>query len=144
MALDPAKLDEDVEALENVRHLKMRSHDPGALQAVRRALSESESESENEEGGTSTTNPATSVDLLTCDANEPPSVAATCILPLIPLLCPGGIVVLTLKLRFPGKEKEFATRAALEVLGPAGLELVDSRWLFANTMYERTLVLRKK
>jgi len=144
VALDPARLDEDVEALRNVKHLKIRSHTPGALQAVRRALLLSGNESENEEGASTTTTTATSVNLLTCDANEPPSVAATCILPLIPLLCPGGIVVLTLKLRFPGKEKEFATRAALEVLGPAGLELVDSRWLFANTMYERTLVLRKK
>ena len=82
--------------------------------------------------------------LLTCDANQPPTEAAKCILPLVPLLAPGALVVLTLKLRYPGKEKGFATRAAMEVLGPAGLELVDSRWLMANTMYERTLVLRRK
>jgi hypothetical protein len=111
----------------------MLSHAPGTIEAAREALCSG--------GEAPTETPAT---LLTCDANEPPAAAAACILPLVPLLAPGALVVLTLKLRFPGKEKEFATRAAMEKLAPAGLELVDSRWLIANTMYERTLLLRKK
>ena len=82
--------------------------------------------------------------LLTCDANDIPAAAARCIVPLIPLLAPGALVVLTLKLRHPGKDKAFATKAAVDELEPAGLELLDSRWLMANTMFERTLLLRKR
>ena len=118
----------------------MFSHSPGALEAAREAL-RSGGGGAGGGGGGETETPAT---LLTCDANEPPAAAASCILPLLPLLAPGALVVLTLKLRFPGKEKDFATRAAMEKLGPAGLELIDSSWLMANTMCERTLLLRRK
>lgn len=144
VALDPADLDADVAALPNVTHLRMLSRSPGALEAVRDALrcaGGGGDEAEGEEEG-----PPPLATLLTCDANEPPADAARCILPLVPLLSPGALVVLTLKMRYPGRDKAFATRAALEQLGPAGLELVEAlpTWLMANTMYERTLVLRRK
>ena len=138
VALDPADLDEDVASLPNVTHLRTLSLSPGVLAAATAALGEGEEGEEGGEKGAAT--------LLTCDANEPPAVAARCILPLLPLLSPGALVVLTLKLRYPGRDKDFATKAAVEALEKAGadLELVSSRWLMANTMYERTLVLRKR
>ena len=134
VALDPATLDDDVLSLPNVRHLRVRSGFEGALDAAREALRLDDDDDDDSALAT----------LLTCDANEPPAAAAACILPLVPLLAPRALVILTLKLRYPGKDKDFAVRAAMELLEPAGLELLESRWLFANTMCERTLVLRKK
>ena len=140
VALDPAELDADVSALPNVSHLRLLSHAPGALEAARAALLRAGVGGPGAEAAAEA-RPAT---LLTCDANDTPAKAARCILPLLPLLSPGALVVLTLKLRYPGRDKDFATRAAMDELGPRGLELVDSRWLMANTMCERTLVLRRK
>ena len=127
-------------SLPNVSHLRLLSHAPGALEAARAALLRAGVGGPGAEAAAEA-RPAT---LLTCDANDTPAKAARCILPLLPLLSPGALVVLTLKLRYPGRDKDFATRAAMDELGPRGLELVDSRWLMANTMCERTLVLRRK
>lgn len=127
VAVDPAALAPSALAAPGVTHIPMLSSDPGAVERVRAAL----------RGG--------AADALTCDANLPPKHAAAAVLPLLPLLKPGGLVVLTLKCLNPGAgdDKAFATRVAGEVLGPAGVRPHRVVWLVANTLSERTLVLVK-
>jgi len=128
VAVDPAALAPSALAAPGVIHVPMLSSDPGAVAAVRAALGE-----------------GALADALTCDANLPPKHAAAAVLPLLDLLKPGGLVVLTLKCLNPGAgdDKAFAARAAAEVLAPVGVRPRRAVWLVANTLSERTLVLVK-
>lgn len=63
--------------------------------------------------------------------------------PLLPLLHPGGAVVLTLKFqgRGAGREEEWRRKLAV-ALGPA-FENVQLLWLLANTQHEVTCIAYK-
>ena len=83
-----------------------------------------------------------SADLLVCDINTHPDQCASLCRSLLPLLKPGGKLILTLK--FTGTRRDRADRVAncAEILGPTVTD-VKALWLFANTVCERTLCATK-
>lgn len=119
VAIDPAELHPEVDALPNVVHLQKKSQEAG--DELFRVL-----------GGCP-------VDLIVCDANRHPLEIMDTLRPLLGVLRPGGFLLLTLKFRGKGWEKEGSEALMLEVLGP-GFERVKLLWLFCNTQFERTLV----
>lgn len=130
VALDPADLGAAVLARPAVTHIRSLSEADGAVDAIRAALVRST--------GVET------ADLLLCDANAAPGQTARALRPVIPLLRPGGLALVTLKCAHAGSPwgdgKALAARVVREKLGP-GLKLVTTLWLMANTLCERTLVL---
>jgi hypothetical protein len=77
-----------------------------------------------------------------CDANIGPVMAAEVVSSLVPLIKPGGVLVLTLKLPRRLGVGGFLrlSRACGEVLANAGFHNCETKWLFANSANERTLV----
>ncbi|MCO5582095.1 hypothetical protein L7F22_035985 [Adiantum nelumboides] len=84
-----------------------------------------------------------SFDLLTCDINKHPAEAAEVVVPLLKFLKAGGFVILTLKFHGRGKNKEDKI-AELKTIFKDTLKNVDTIWLLANSIYERTFVGVKK
>lgn len=127
VAVDPADMDAAVLARRGVVHVRALSD--GAADAVRAALPD-----------------GALADLLLCDANAAPKQAARALVPLVPLLRPGGVALFTVKCVNGGygDNKAFAARVAREILEPAGLAFRTSLWLVANTLAERTLVLVRR
>jgi 23S rRNA U2552 (ribose-2'-O)-methylase RlmE/FtsJ len=123
IAVDPAELHASVAALPNVVHLKRKCDAEGAL-AVGAALH------------------GQPIDLLVCDMNVHPRVVLDALKPLLGMLRPGGLLLVTLKFNGVGREKT----AALERM-VARLEECEERFervklvgLQANTQAERTLL----
>ena len=77
------------------------------------------------------------------DINHHPLQMVELLRPLLPLLHPGGAVILTLKFygRAAGRGEEWLRRLA-DDLGP-GFERVQLFWLLANTQHEQTCVAYK-
>lgn len=85
VAVDPANLSEQCAGLTNVRHIQKSSYDAG--KAIVEAMGEHK------------------VDVIVCDMNQPPRFCAECISPLLPLLVPGGWMVMTCKLYGMGRDR---------------------------------------
>jgi hypothetical protein len=77
------------------------------------------------------------------DINHHPLQMVELLRPLLPLLHPGGAVILTLKFygRAAGRDEEWLRRLTAD-LGP-GFERVQLLWLLANTQHEQTCVAYK-
>lgn len=84
-AVDPAELSEQCLSLANVLHVRKRSGD--AVADIRDGLH------------------GRRVDIIVCDMNVLPQECAPCIAPLLPLLAPGGYVILTCKFAGNGRER---------------------------------------
>ncbi|KAI5084998.1 hypothetical protein GOP47_0001167 [Adiantum capillus-veneris] len=82
-------------------------------------------------------------DLLVCDINKHPAEAAEIVVPLLKFLKDGGFVILTLKFHGRGKNKDDKV-AELETIFKDSLTDMESIWLLANSIYERTFVGVKK
>ncbi|CAI5498519.1 unnamed protein product [Closterium sp. Naga37s-1] len=76
---------------------------------------------------------------LFCDANKHPLQAATLVAPLLPALASGGILVVTMKCRGRGRDKELLTQQLTEAL-PVSFRYAECVWLMANSVFERTFV----
>lgn len=84
-AVDPADLSAQALALPAVQHVRKRSGD--AVPDIRAGLR------------------GRGVDIIVCDMNQLPQECAPCIAPLLPLLAPGGHVVMTCKFTGNGRER---------------------------------------
>ncbi|CAI6000939.1 unnamed protein product [Closterium sp. NIES-65] len=76
---------------------------------------------------------------LFCDANKHPLQAATLVAPLLPALASGGILVVTMKCRGRGRDKELLTQQLTDAL-PVSFRYAECVWLMANSVFERTFV----
>lgn len=129
-AVDPAELDAEVLALENVTHLQMKAEN---------AVGELRARLPPPEGGRETgdTPPASwGAGLLVCDMNCGLHEVGAAVQGALPLLRSGARVVVTLKLR--GRGRDTAERAA--ILGKAlggGVRMLDTVFLMGNTNHER-------
>jgi 23S rRNA (cytidine2498-2'-O)-methyltransferase len=124
VAVDPAALHADVLALPNVVHIKAQSQ--AATEDIIAAVGENKT-----------------IDLLVCDMNKHPTQMIPILDPLLRLLRPGGMVILTLKYRGRGKDKAGGVEKLKDQLGPE-YHKVKILWLLANTENERTAVAVKK
>lgn len=122
IAVDPAELDSRA-LLPGVTHFACKAE--AAVEQIHQLVGEA------------------GVDLLVSDVNKHPSQIIEMLRPLLPLLRPGGAVVLTCKFfgRSAGREAEWRQRLADE-LGPE-FERVQLLWLLANTQHEQTCVAFK-
>jgi len=136
VAIDPAELEEGVADRPNVVHLKHKAQDVagGMLdQAATRLVGQNWKESYR---------------LLVCDANlDVRNTLKELVLPLTGDLLPGGLLILTLKLkRRTGVEgvqrKVDQARELLEEAGFAS-ESIRTVWLFGNSKNERTMFATK-
>jgi 23S rRNA U2552 (ribose-2'-O)-methylase RlmE/FtsJ len=130
VAVDPAELDPAVLSRPNVIHVQRSVRDVEAVRAAVRSF------------GTEV------IDLLVCDINQLPHLALDLIMPLLPLLRPGGLAVVTMK--FAGRGRKEGKTAGIEAWVAERIEQavpVDSVrlfWAMANTTAERIcLVVRK-
>src|SRR5690606_7249831 len=84
-------------------------------------------------------------DLLACDMNADPEEVSAILLPFLPCLRQGTLMVLTLKLnrRVNNKAVERKFNQVKNALEGAFCDF-EMHWLYANTANERTLVCRKK
>ncbi|KAI3428151.1 hypothetical protein D9Q98_006535 [Chlorella vulgaris] len=123
IAVDPAAMDEQALVPGVVTHLACKAE--LAVQRIRELVG------------------AAGVDLLVSDVNRYPTDAVEMMAPLLPLLHPGGAVVLTLKFqgRGAGREEEWRRKLGA-ALGPA-FERVQLLWLLANTQHEVTCIAYK-
>ena len=82
--------------------------------------------------------PAAPAPAAAADINHHPLQTLALLRPLLPLLHPGGALILTLKFygRAAGREEEWRRRLE-DDLGP-GFERVQLLWLLANTQHELT------
>jgi len=92
LAIDPADLDPDIGSLPNVSHFRGRAAEVASLPGIGR------------------------FDLITDDMNCEAGESARLVLALMPLLAPGGAVIMTVK--FMSRRRRQHLRAALEVLAP--------------------------
>lgn len=123
IAVDPADMHPSALALSNVVHVQCMSQDAKA--EVMATL-----------GGIS-------ADLLCCDANRHPLSVVDMLNPMIGLLRPGGLLILTLKFRGKGRNKTETIDILIDSL-KVYFEELKCLWLMANTQNERTLVARRK
>jgi len=136
VAIDPAELEEGVADRPNVVHLKHKAQDVagGMLdQAASRLVGQNWRESYR---------------LLVCDANlDVRNTLKELVLPLTGDLLPGGLLILTLKLkRRTGVEGvQRKVEQARELLEEAGFasESIRTVWLFGNSKNERTMFATK-
>lgn len=86
-----------------------------------------------------------SLDVLVSDMNVHPCHMTPIISPLLNILTPGGILIVTLKFggRGGGGEREESLKMWQKYLGE-GYEGVKLLWLMGNTVTERTIVAQKK
>ena len=124
-AVDPTPaLDAAVAALPNVEHLAMKAED--AARVLKRSVREG------------------CVDIIVCDINRPAFSCAEIVADLLPVLRPGGLLVMTLKLTGLGRSLEGRLTRFERFLDAAGIEALEVAWLMANTGHERTLLARKR
>ncbi|KAG2490785.1 hypothetical protein HYH03_010707 [Edaphochlamys debaryana] len=128
VSIDPAQMDPGVAALPNVTHLQCRCDEAVASGRLAGAL---------EAAGLS------EVDYVVCDVNAHPGQTVGWLEPVLPLLAPGGSLILTLKTFGRGKDKESYGAELAERLGP-GFEPGRLVWLLSNTLCERTYVAVKR
>lgn len=121
VAVDPAAMSPEALALPNLVHIRKKVED--ALPDVRRAL-----------GGAG-------ADLLVCDMNKHPLAMIAMVKPLMPLLKPGGRLVLTLKFFSRSRGKAWDPHACPEL---EAFEDIQVLWFLANTAHERTCMAVKK
>lgn len=132
-AVDPAELDPSVLSRPNVRHLQMKGE--AAVQVIleeARALRASS-------GDTASASRDHPVDLIVCDINDHCETTSKIIAPLVPLLRPGGLMVMTMKCRGRGIKREKEYELVQETLG-LKIGRLRSVWTMANTNYERTFL----
>lgn len=84
-----------------------------------------------------------SFDLLVCDINKHPVEAAEVVLPLLQFLKSGSYVIMTLKFHGRGKDKIHKVTELKDIFKDLLMEM-ESIWLLANSIYERTFVGIKK
>lgn len=78
------------------------------------------------------------------DVNRHPAQLASLVRPLLPLLRPGGALLLTLKYRGRSKDKEAAWKQKLAAeLGEGLFDRAELVWLLANTQHEQTYIAWK-
>lgn len=127
MSVDPGKLDPIVTAMKNVEYFPAKAEDVvGALRA---------------RGPYS---------VIACDAND--TGASRLVLPVLDLLLPGGLLVLTIKApnKFVNRAQIQAVCDPLEKALPTGSdgnsawESINVHWLLANTDRERVVVARRR
>ena len=124
-AVDPTPaLDAEVAALPNVEHLAMKAQD--AARVLKKSVREG------------------CVDIIVCDINRPAFSCAEIVADLLPILRPGGLLVMTLKLTGLGRSLEGRLSRFEQFLDAAGIEAMEVAWLMANTGHERTLLARKR
>ncbi|KAK2075730.1 hypothetical protein QBZ16_001471 [Prototheca wickerhamii] len=121
VAVDPAAMSPEALALPNLVHIRKKVED--ALPDVRRAL-----------GGAG-------ADLLVCDMNKHPLAMIAMVKPLMPLLKPGGRLILTLKFFSRSRGKAWDPHACPEL---EAFEDIQVLWFLANTAHERTCMAVKK
>ena len=80
--------------------------------------------------------------MLTCDANKHPENVLKMLQPLLGLLRPGGLAVVTMKFRGKSLQKALGLEELSALLGD-GFSNVKVVWLLANTQNERTLLAVK-
>lgn len=123
-AVDPADLSEQCLALANVQHVRKRSGD--AVADIREGLR------------------GRGVDIIVCDMNVLPQVCAPCIAPLLPLLAPGGYVILTCKFAGNGRER-CAQPPWLQLLSyqclQASVQACPDCMHLSHSVYDRSYVL---
>lgn len=142
IAVDPAELHPEVQAMPNVRHIQKMSQD--SVEDVAHALKQNSNQGEpNSTTTTITTETNAVADLLVCDMNRHPDQALEILSPLFEALCPGGLCVWTLKFRGKARRKEQEDKA-VKGIEEAGFENVKVYWFLANTQHERTVVATKK
>ena len=122
IAVDPADMHPSA-LLPNVVHVRRMSQD--ATEEIEAALA------------------GRAVDLVCCDANTHPFAVVELLRPVLGMLRPGGLLVLTLKYRGKGKDKEDHFQRVEEIVGE-GFTDFTHLWLCANTRTERTLVARRR
>jgi 23S rRNA U2552 (ribose-2'-O)-methylase RlmE/FtsJ len=165
VAVDPADLDPACLALPLVRHLRVAAGTDEAAREIREALaagatppSSSAAAAANGADGAPpappppacSSSPSSSpallqVDLLTCDANTHPKYTLSkMVLPLLPHLRPGGLLVVTLKLHGTGRLRGRVSADCARQLEGSGVLPGAALWLMANTNNERTYVARKR
>ncbi|GBF88771.1 hypothetical protein Rsub_01672 [Raphidocelis subcapitata] len=123
-AVDPAELAPSVLELPAVRHVRALSEAAGpALEALL---------------------PAGGAELLVSDMCAHPVQAVKVLRPLLRLLRPGGLLVMTLKLPGVGRDRTGVVARVRRDLGPEVVESsVKAVWLLSNTACERTLIARR-
>ncbi|KAG2445310.1 hypothetical protein HYH02_008776 [Chlamydomonas schloesseri] len=128
VSIDPAELDPAVAAMPNLVHLQCKCDvavSSGRLAAALAAAG------------------CTAIDYLVCDVNAHPGDAYGMLEPVLPLLGPGGVLILTLKTFGRGKHKDGFGAELSAKLAPAGFEPGTLLWLLNNTPCERTYVAVK-
>lgn len=128
VSIDPADMDPGVLAHPAVRHIKLKCQDAVSSGALAEHL---------------TGAGRGSVDLVVCDVNAHPNDAVAMLTPVLPLLAPGGRLVLTLKTFGRGRGKEAWEAELVRLLGD-GFERGTLLWLLANTPCERTYVAQRR
>jgi len=159
VAVDPADLAPSCLALGPiVRHLRVRAGTEEATEKIREALGgggggaaagkADANEQQQQQQPASVPPPSPplpQVELITCDANTHPKITLErLVLPLLPHLKPGGLLVMTLKLHGTGRRRGRSTALCNHLLGKAGMAPGAALWLLANTNQERTYVARKR
>lgn len=122
VSVDPADMSPAALALPNLKHVRAKAEE--AVPAIQRELAAW--------GGRA--------DLLVSDMNKHPAAMVKMVAPLLPLLRPGGRLVLTLKFFSRSRDKVWDPRTCPELAGFQGIEVV---WLLANTAHERTCLASK-
>ena len=136
-AVDPAPMDPQVLALENVTHVRKKAED--AVGEVRAQLPPSTGgggRGGGGGGGGSEEEGGWGASLLVCDMNLGLHEVGAAVQGALPLLRSGARVVVTLKLR--GRGRDTAERAA--ILGSAigkGVRMLETVWMLGNTNHER-------
>lgn len=129
-AVDPAPMDPQVLALENVTHIQKKAED--SVGEVRAQLPPSPGGG----GGGGGEEGSWGANLLVCDMNVGLHEVGAAVQGALPLLRSGARVVVTLKLR--GRGRDTAERAA--ILGSAigkGVRMLETVWMLGNTNHER-------
>jgi len=136
VAIDPAKLEEDVGERQNVVHLKHKAQDVAGTMLNEAACSLAGRDWMEK------------YRLLVCDSNtDVRDTLKELVLPLAGDLLPGGLLILTLKLkRRTGVEGvQRKVESARQLLEEAGFKATSIRtvWLFGNSKNERTMFATK-
>lgn len=129
VSIDPAELDPAVAALPNLVHLQCKCDQAVSSGRLAAALAA---------GG------CAAIDYLVCDVNAHPGDAYGMLEPVLPLLGPGGVLILTLKTFGRGKHKDGFGAELAAKLAPAGFAPGSLLWLLNNTPCERTYVACKR
>ena len=82
-------------------------------------------------------------DIIVCEMNLHIDTACKPIFELLPLLAPGGLLIVTLKFFGSGREPRKCQQPFEDMLAAHGVVGCKFCWCLANTSYERTLIAHK-